>query len=138
MSSCEIFPLISKLSAEGKRFAVVSIYKENRLERTLVVDGKVLLGSLDREILDLANEALEEGKVIEREYKGAKIFIEPIEPRPSIIIVGSGIIAKFLAKIGFDLGYYVAVVGSGDIKEDEFPQVFAISNDLAVLEQIIQ
>ncbi len=138
MSSCEIFPLISKLSAEGKRFAIVSIYRNNRLERTLVVDGKVLLGSLDREILDLANEALERGEVIQREYNDAKVFIEPIEPRPSIIIVGSGIIAKFLAKIGFDLGYYVAVIGSGDIKEEEFPQVFAISNDLSVLEQMVQ
>ncbi len=138
MSSCEIFPLISKLSAEGKRFAIVSILRENRLERTLVVDGKVLLGSLDKEIIELANSALESGQVIQKEIKGAKVIIEPVEPRPSIIVVGSGIIAKFLAKIGVDLGYYVAVVGNGDIKEEEFSQVLAISNDLSVLDQIVQ
>ncbi|BDB99920.1 XdhC family protein [Saccharolobus caldissimus] len=137
MSSCEIFPLISKLSAEGKRFAIVSIYKGNRLERTLVVDGKVLLGSLDEEIVNLANESLEKGQIIQREIGGAKIVIEPIEPRPSIIVVGSGIIARFIAKLAVDMGYYVGVVGSGDVKEEDFPGVYAISNDLNILEQMV-
>lgn len=137
MSSCEIFPLISKLTAEGKRFAIVSIYRNNRLERTIVSDGKVLLGSLDREILDLSIQALEKGQIIQKDIENGKIVIEPIEPRPAIIVVGSGIIAKFIAKLGVDLGYYVGVVGNGDIKEEDFQGVYAISNDLNILEQMV-
>jgi xanthine dehydrogenase accessory factor len=137
MSSCEIFPLISKLSAEGKRFAIVSIYKGNRLERTLVSDGKVLLGSLDKEVIGLALEALEKGEVIQKDVEDGKLVITPVEPRPAIIVVGSGIIAKFIAKLAVDMGYYVAVVGSGDVKEEDFVGVYAISNDLNLLEQMV-
>ncbi|WP_338598352.1 XdhC family protein [Sulfolobus tengchongensis] len=137
MSSCEIFPLISKLSAEGKRFAIVSIYKGNRLERTLVADGRVLLGSLDKELIELSLQALEKGQVIQREIGNTKVVIEPIEPRPAIIVVGSGIIAKFIAKLAVDMGYYVGVVGSGDVKEEDFAGVYAISNDLNILEQMV-
>lgn len=137
MSSCEIFPLISRLSVEGKRFAIVSIYKGNRLERTVVTEQGVLLGSLDPEILSLALKALEEGGVINKEIGEKKVVIEAIEPRPAIIIVGSGIIAKYLAKIGVDLGYYVGVVGNGDVKEEDFAGVYAISNTLDILDQMI-
>ncbi|BDC18827.1 XdhC family protein [Acidianus sp. HS-5] len=137
MSSCEIFALISKLSAEGKRFAIVSIYKGNRLERTIVADGKVLLGSLDKEILELSLEALEKNQVIQKDIEGGKVVIEPIEPRPAIIIVGSGVIAKFTAKLAVDMGYYVGVIGNGDVREEDFQGVQAISNSLSLLEQLV-
>lgn len=137
MSSCEIFPLIARLSAEGRRFALVSIYKGNRLERTVVTENGVLLGSLSPEVLSLALKVLEDGGIIQKEVGETRIVIEAVEPRPAIIIVGSGIIAKYLAKIGLDLGYYIAVVGNGDLKEEEFSGVHAISNTLDILNQMI-
>ncbi|AWR96902.1 XdhC family protein [Acidianus sulfidivorans JP7] len=137
MSSCEIFPLISRLSAEGKKFAIVSIIEENKLERTIVAENKVMLGSLDNNLLNLAIKALEEEKTITVNLGNKKIIIEPVEPRPSIIIVGSGIIARYLAKIGLDLGYYIAVVGNGDIVEENFSGVHAISNTIEILNDII-
>ncbi|ARM75486.1 XdhC family protein [Acidianus manzaensis] len=137
MSSCEIFPLISKLSAEGKRFVIVSIFEGNKLERTIVDENGVLLGSLNPEILSLALKALESGQVITKEINSKRIVIEPVEPRPSIIIVGSGIIAKQLAKIGLALGYYIGVIGNGDVKEEDFNGVHAISNSLEILNEMI-
>jgi xanthine dehydrogenase accessory factor len=138
MSSCEIFPLIAKLGAEGKRFAIVTILRDKKVERTIVSEGKVLLGIIPNDIVQLANEALEKYVKIERETNYGKVIIEPVEPRPGIIIVGSGAIAKSLAKIASAMGYYVAVIGNGDVKENEFNNFTSfISNSIEILEQIV-
>ncbi|MEM0373394.1 MAG: XdhC family protein [Sulfolobaceae archaeon] len=139
MSSCEVFSVISKLGSEGKRFAIITLVRKNgRVERTVYSEGKLLLGVLPKEILELAESALNEYRRIEKEFEIGKVIIEPVEPRPSVIIVGSGTIAKALAKIASALGYYVAVVGNNDIKEEEFINYTSfISNSVEILEQIV-
>ncbi|AHC51345.1 xanthine dehydrogenase accessory factor [Sulfolobus acidocaldarius SUSAZ] len=138
MSSCEIFPLMAKLGAEGKRFALVSIFKQDKVERTIFVDGKPLLGNLPSEISELVNESLEKYVKVDVNTNYGRVVIEPIEPRPGVIIVGSGMIAKSLAKLGSAMGYYVAVVGNGDLPEKEFESFTSfISNQIETLEQIV-
>ncbi|BFH73137.1 XdhC family protein [Sulfurisphaera javensis] len=130
MSICEIFPLITKLTAEGKK--VVMVNEEGK--RSIFVEDKLVLGFKEHE--RYAKEALEKGR-IEVEINGKKIIAEVIEPRPSLIIVGSGIIAKALAKLSLAMGYLVAVIGDNDINEEEFAGVNFISNSLTLLDQII-
>jgi xanthine dehydrogenase accessory factor len=137
MSSCEVFAIITKLSAEGKNFAIVSMYRGDKLERTIFVDGKVLLGSLDKEIIGLARQAIEKGQVIQTEINGSKVVIEPVEPRPSIIVVGSGVIARSIVKLALAMGYYVGVVGNGDVTEENFKGAHMILNGINVLEQLV-
>jgi len=139
MSSCEVFALISKLGSEGKRFAIITLVRKNgRVERTIYSEGKLLLGVLPREVLELAEQALNNYRRVERELEVGKIIIEPVEPRPSIIVVGSGMIARALAKLASALGYYVAVVGNNDVKEEDFINYTSfISNSLEILEQIV-
>ena len=127
-SACEIFPLIAKLTAEGKRVVLVS----EGGKKSIFVEGTLVLGYKEHE--KYAKEALEKGRV---EFEGGRIVAEVLEPRPSIIIVGSGVIAKAIAKLALAMGYLVAVIGNHDINEKEFEGVHFLSNTLEVLEQII-
>ena len=127
-SACEIFPLIAKLTSEGKRVVLVNEGEK----RSIFIDDTLVLGY--EEHRKYAREALEKGKI---EVEGGKIVAEAIEPRPSLIIVGSGVIAKAISKLALATGYLVAVVGNHDINENEFEGVQFISNTLEVLEQII-
>ena len=127
-SACEIFPLIAKFTAEGKRVVLVN----EGGKRSLFVEDTLVLGYKEHE--KYAKEALEKGRI---EIEGGRIVAEVIEPRPSIIIVGSGAIAKAIAKLALAMGYLVAVIGNHDINEKEFEGVHFLSNTLEVLEQMV-
>ena len=127
-SVCEIFPLIAKLTSEGKRVVLVN----EGGKRSIFVEDTLVLGYQEHK--KYAQEALEKGRI---EIDGGKIVAEVIEPRPSIIVVGSGVIAKAISKIALAMGYLVAVVGNHDINENEFDGVNFISNTLETLDQII-
>lgn len=130
MSVCEIFPLIAKLTAEGKR--VVLVNEEGK--RSVFVEDKLVLGYKEHE--NYAREALDKGRV-EIIVNGRKIIAEVIEPRPSLIIVGSGLVAKSIAKLSLAMGYLVAVIGDNDVNEEDFSGVNFISNTLDLLDQIV-
>lgn len=130
MSICEIFPVIAKHTAEGKRVVIVN--EEGK--RSVFVENSLILGYEEHK--KYVKDALERGR-LEMEVNGKKIIAEVIEPRPSIIIVGSGIIAKAISRLALAMGYLVAVIGNNDIKEEEFAGVNFISNTLNVLDQIL-
>ncbi|NON62710.1 XdhC family protein [Acidianus sp. RZ1] len=137
MSSCEFFSALSKVSKENEPFVIVTILQENVIERTIIVKGKSLLGFVSKDILDLADRSIKENKVLEMNLKGKRVIAEPIEPRPSIVLVGEGVIAKAINRLAVTMGYNTAVIGEG-IREEEFSGARMISNNVQVMDEIVQ
>jgi len=46
------------------------------------------------------------------------IYLEPVLPKPQILILGRSPVAQFLAQLGSTIGYEVAIVSSDAVKED--------------------
>jgi len=132
MSICEIFPIIADYTSQGKRVILVTEYS-NIPVRSVFVDGKLIIGNKKYE--DLALEAEKRGNKIEVEKNGIKIVAEVIEPRPSLVLVGSGTIAKEIFKLATTMGFLVEVVAE-DAKEEDFPDAKFFSNTLQVIEQL--
>jgi xanthine dehydrogenase accessory factor len=132
MSICEIFPIIADYTSQGKRVILVTKYSNVPI-RSVFVDGKLIIGSKEHE--DIALEAEKKGSKIEIEKNGIKIIAEVIEPRPAIVLVGSGVIAKEIFKLANTMGFIVEVVAE-DAKEEDFPEAKFFSNTLQVLEQL--
>ncbi|MGC9153002.1 MAG: XdhC family protein [Vulcanisaeta sp.] len=138
MSSCEFFNALTKVSSSGDMVVIIKMIKGNDVFSDIVVNGKAMLGiASGNEILELANKALSEGRVVEAVISGVKVIAEPIEVRPTIIVVGSGLIARALVNVANAVGYYVAVVGNGDVDEKDFRGAFLVSNDLRDLTKLI-
>ncbi|MGC8607708.1 MAG: XdhC family protein [Vulcanisaeta sp.] len=138
MSSCEFFRALTRISSEGGKIVTVKIIVNDNVLSDIIVNGKPLLGiATSGEVLELANRALTEDRVIETTIGNARIVLEPIEPRPTIIVVGSGLIAKALVDVSNSIGYYVAVVGNNDVNKDLFSNAYFVSNDLRDLEKLI-
>ncbi|WP_252901099.1 hypothetical protein [Vulcanisaeta sp. JCM 14467] len=91
MSSCEFFRALTRVSSEGGKIVIVKMVSGDNVLSDIVINGKSLLGvATGGEILELANKALSDGKAIETVVNGVKVILEPVEPRPTIIVVGSG------------------------------------------------
>ncbi len=131
MSICEIFPLIAEYTSQGKEVVMVTeLGKVQR--RSVFVDSRLVLGTKDHEryVALLGKE-----RRIEVVNGDEKIVVERIDPRPSIILVGSGVIAKEIYRLAKSLGFIVAVVAE-DAREDDFPEANLLSNSGEVLGQI--
>ncbi|GGI74634.1 hypothetical protein GCM10007112_09210 [Vulcanisaeta souniana JCM 11219] len=138
VSSCEFFRALTKVSSEGDRIVIVKMVVGNNVLSDIIVNGKSLLGIVtNKEVLELANKVLTEGRTIETVINGVRVILEPVEPRPTVIVVGSGLIAKALVDVGNAIGYYVAIVGNGDIDKDRFSNAYFITNDLRDLEKLV-
>jgi len=66
----------------------------------VVINGKALLGVAGDAVIEVANEALAKGRVVETVIGDVRVIAEPVEVRPTIIVVGSGSIAKALVVLG--------------------------------------
>jgi xanthine dehydrogenase accessory factor len=113
------------------------LIKGNDSASDIVIDGKAMLGIANDAIIEVANKALAENRIVEVMIGDIRVIAEPIEVRPTIIVVGSGLIAKALVDVGSAVGYYMAVVGSNDVDKDAFGNAYFISNDLRDLEKLI-
>ena len=123
---------------ESGKIVIIKIIMDNNVLSDIIINGKSLLGvATSGEVLELANRALSDGKTIEAVINGVRVVLEPVEPRPTIIVVGSGLIAEALVDVGDAIGYYVAVVGNGDVSKDSFSNAYFISNDLRDLEKLV-
>jgi len=116
---------------------IVKLIKGNDSASDIVIDGKAMLGIANDAIIEVANKALAENRIVEVMIGDIRVIAEPIEVRPTIIVVGSGLIAKALVDVGSAVGYYMAVVGSNDVDKDAFGNAYFISNDLRDLEKLI-
>jgi xanthine dehydrogenase accessory factor len=121
----------------GGKAVIVKLIKGNDSASDIVIDGKAMLGIANDAIIEVANKALAENRIVEVMIGDIRVIAEPIEVRPTIIVVGSGLIAKALVDVGSAVGYYMAVVGSNDVDKDAFGNAYFISNDLRDLEKLI-
>jgi xanthine dehydrogenase accessory factor len=121
----------------GGKVVIVKLIKGNDSASDIVIDGKAMLGIANDAIIEVANKALAENRIVEVMIGDIRVIAEPIEVRPTIIVVGSGLIAKALVDVGSAVGYYMAVVGSNDVDKDAFGNAYFISNDLRDLEKLI-
>lgn len=129
---------MTKVSSEGDKIVIVKMLVGDNVISDIVVNGKSLLGiATGNEVLELASKALAENRTIEAVINNVRVILEPVEPRPTVIVVGSGLIARALLDVGNAIGYYVAVVGNGDIDKDRFSGAYFISNDLRDLEKLV-
>jgi xanthine dehydrogenase accessory factor len=88
MSFCEYFPIMTRLSSQGKRFALVTVIQGEAVLKYIISDGRVIYGGTDPVVLELGEKALAQSKVIEVELRDGKAVAEPVEPRPSVVVVG--------------------------------------------------
>ncbi|MFB6490606.1 MAG: XdhC family protein [Thermoproteus sp. AZ2] len=75
----------------------------------LIVDGRPLFGIADAEALAVAERAVKEGG---RASAGG-VEAEVVQPKPLIVVVGFGEVAKALVKLAKAMGYLVAAAGVG-------------------------
>lgn len=137
MSSCEFFRALGDAVSLGGRVVIVRLVRGDSVVSDVVVNGKALLGVANDAVIEVANEALAKGRVVETVIGDVRVIAEPVEVRPTIIVVGSGSIAKALVDVGGAVGFYVAVVGNGDVDERAFSNAYLVSNDLRVLERLV-
>jgi len=118
VSSCEFFRVLERLSLGEKPFVVVSVTTNSGHFRDVVVDGRPLLSKLSGEIMPVVEEALRSGRA-SKVIRDVQVEAELVYPRPSIVVVGSGMVAKALVKLASAMGWFVAAVGNGDLDEQE-------------------
>ncbi|MGC8816403.1 MAG: XdhC family protein [Candidatus Hadarchaeum sp.] len=143
----EIYRKINELLEKGETFAVVTIVKtEGSTPRKagarmiVLPDGKTF-GTIGGDCVEAgavaeALEALKEGKpktftvaLKEEELGGigmkcggmAEVYIEVINPRPKLLIIGGGNIGAQLAKLGHDIGFEVTVIDPA-VKKENLPE----------------
>jgi len=128
---------LTSTTSLGGKAVIVKLIKGNDSASDIVIDGKAMLGIANDAIIEVANKALAENRIVEVMIGDIRVIAEPIEVRPTIIVVGSGLIAKALVDVGSAVGYYMAIVGSNDVDKDAFGNAYFISNDLRDLEKLI-
>jgi len=141
----EIFQKIAELLTMGETVAVATIIEtEGSAPRhvgtkIIMTKGGYRFGTIGGDTLELAIKrdalrAIEEGKHKIVEYKleeecggigmrcggKVKVFLEVIKPAPKLIVIGSGIVASHIARLGSMVGFSTIVIDSFADKED-FP-----------------
>ncbi|MCG2892460.1 MAG: hypothetical protein L7H00_02900 [Vulcanisaeta sp.] len=84
---------------------IVRLVRGDSVVSDVVVNGKALLGVANDAVIEVANEALAKGRVVEVVIGDVRVIAEPVEVRPTIIVVGSGSIAKALVDVGGAVGF---------------------------------
>ncbi len=71
---------------------IVKMFVGDNALSDIIVNGKSLLGiTTNKEVLELAGKALTEERTVETVVNDVKVILEPVEPRPTVIVVGSGL-----------------------------------------------
>ncbi len=145
-----ILRVIKDLLDSGERFAVASVIRaEGSTPRTVGAkmiikeDGSIFDtiggGKVEALVISDALRTLREGKphvkryVLEKEHPESigmvcggymDVFIEPMEPKPTLLIFGAGHISLPLAKLGNVAGFSVTVVDDREefANKDRFPE----------------
>ncbi len=148
----EIFETISKLTREGKTFAVATITGHTgavpRRVAKMVINadgttiGTIGGGCVETEVVGEARKLLREGvkgvhvknyDLIEEEFGGVgmncggkvEVAIEIIEPTPKLVIIGSGHLAQALSRMGKMLEFDIIVLDPM-AKKESFPEAMQV------------
>jgi xanthine dehydrogenase accessory factor len=150
----EVFAALGEALKNGEEVALVTIVSANgstpqRVGAKMLVyaDGRVLGtiggGCYENEALWKAREALQTRKAVTVKYELADdfaaesglicggqmhVFIEPIEPSPSVYIFGAGHVGQFVGRIAHEAGFRVHVVDDREkfANRDRFPDAAEI------------
>ncbi|MEM3072695.1 MAG: XdhC family protein [Candidatus Bathyarchaeia archaeon] len=150
-TDAEILKQLAHLLEEGRRIALCTIIEKKgsgprNVGAKMIVseDGKTVGtiggGSLERALIDKSLKALREGKPKKAVFslggggEGAietglicggelTIFIDPIEPKQRLIVIGAGHVAYPLAKLADILGFSLVVVDDNEelANRERFP-----------------
>jgi len=151
-----IYRKIDELLLTGERFAVATVIRTEGstpqdvgakmvVKKDGTTYGTIGGGCIEQAVISEAQEALKQGKprtssyTLTEEEKGGigmicggkmEVMIEVVQPKPSLLIIGSGHIAEPLAKIGHFAGFSVSVVDPFADKE-RFPDAdFVLAEDV--------
>jgi len=129
-SNCDFFKALSKAGKLGERVVVVKMGPGNF---DVFADGRFLWGIGPPNLRDLALVALKRGEAIEIKSGDAYLKFEPVLVKPTLIVVGSGAVAKSIVELSEFLGYNLAIIS------DELPSGNAVyaSSDVSDLEKIV-
>jgi xanthine dehydrogenase accessory factor len=154
-----IFQRISEMIKKGEEFAVATIIKSNGsaprdvgtkmiVKKDKSVYGTIGGGCIENAIVFESLEALKERKprltshTLDETKKGGigmlcggtvDVFVEVIIPKPKLLIIGSGYIARSLVKLGKMIGFSVVVIDPWAKKEEFLEADEVISEDLSTL-----
>jgi xanthine dehydrogenase accessory factor len=153
----EVFAALGEALTRGEEVALVTIVSANgstpqRVGAKMLVyaDGRVVGtiggGCYENEALWKAREALKTRKACTVRYELAddfaaesglicggqmEVFIEPIEPSPSVYIFGAGHVGQFVGRVAHDAGFRVHVVDDREkfANRERFPDAAEIIVD---------
>ncbi|MGC9106355.1 MAG: XdhC family protein [Thermoprotei archaeon] len=131
MSSCTVFPLLSSLLANGKT-AVVVLEKRGGVEiRSLIVDGRLLVGDLRH--LSYYEEAMKRGEV-RIDLKDGFVIATRHGPSVPLVVVGSGVVSRKIAEVANAAGLTVVYVTDSpvppqDILTAKLEELHKVVND---------
>ena len=153
----EVFAALGEALTRGEEVALVTIVSANgstpqRVGAKMLVysDGRVVGtiggGCCENEALWKAREALKTRKACTVRYELAddfaaesglicggqmEVFIEPIEPSPSVYIFGAGHVGQFVGRVAHDAGFRVHVVDDREkfANRERFPDAADIIVD---------
>lgn len=153
----EVFAALGEALKNGEEVALVTIVAANgsvpqRVGAKMLVysDGRTVGtiggGCYENEALWKAREALKTRKPATVRYELAddfaaesglicggqmEIFIEPIEPSPSLYIFGAGHVGQFVARVAHDAGFQVHVVDDREkfANRERFPNIAGVIVD---------
>jgi xanthine dehydrogenase accessory factor len=135
MTADEIYGMAQELSAQGAAFAIATVIETQGSgsakpgAKVLIdADGQIVLGwigggCVESTVRHEAKESIQDGKtrVIELDLTdevfgvgmpcggSMKVYIEPVLPRPELVIAGHGRIAETLARFAHILGFSITV-----------------------------
>jgi xanthine dehydrogenase accessory factor len=140
-----VFQALARLEQENQAGALCTIIRSQgstprHVSSKMLVffDGSIVGtvggGELENRTIAAARQAIKDGKPILLEYNMAdpgrgdpgvcggqvEIFVEPLQPKPTIVVIGSGHVGKAVAHLAHWLGFRVAV--SDDRPEFSTPQ----------------
>jgi len=151
----ELFETISKLTSEGKTFAVATITGHTgsvprRVAKMVIKSDGATVGTIgggcvETEVAGEALRLLREGEkgvhvksydLIEEEFGGVgmncggkiDVAIEIIEPTPKLVIIGSGHLGQALSRMGKMLDFDVTVLDPM-AKKENFPEATEVLSD---------
>jgi xanthine dehydrogenase accessory factor len=129
-----IYQALTRIEAENSAAAICTIIRSQgstprRTNSKMLVfpDGSILGtvggGELENRVIAAAKQAMVEGKSQVLEYRMSdpqrgdpgvcggqlEVFVEPVQPKPTLVVIGAGHVGKAVTHLAYWLGFYVVI-----------------------------